>query len=160
MAYGAGTNEGGNSGFNGGSNNSRPGDPGKKDNYFKNKPRRRKWIDPRGANIPYVEGRESWQGNTKRDGKRAGTLLNKSGDMVNKAFGRGRGRSGNMVTEAEYTRRMGLVETYKKEDLARSKIKPIKDPEGDKSTARRKSAKRKQKGRAGTLLSQGRETLG
>ena len=46
------------------------------------------------------------------------------------------------------------------EDLARSKIKTILDPEGDKSEVRRTAAKRKQKGRAGTLLSQGRETLG
>lgn len=48
---------------------------------------------------------------------------------------------------------------YAKEDIARSKIKPILDPEGDKSARRRKAAKRKQAGRAGTLLSS-RETLG
>ena len=68
------------------------------------------------------------------------------------------------ITQEENTRRLGKISAqeakFKKEDLARSKIKPIKDPEGDKSTGRRKSAKRKQAGRAGTLLSQGRETLG
>ena len=67
---------------------------------------------------------------------------------------------GGETSLAENKRRKVLVEEYKKEDVARSKIKPIKDPEGDKTSARRKAAKRKKKGRAGTLLSQGRETLG
>jgi len=70
------------------------------------------------------------------------------------------------IDRAENTRRMSLLEKYKKEDVARSKIKPIKDPEGDKSTARRTAAKQKRKGRQGTILagrttlSQGSETLG
>ena len=64
------------------------------------------------------------------------------------------------VSGAENKRRMDLIKGYEKEDIARSKIKPIKDPEGDKTEARKTAARRKRKGRVGTLLSQGRETLG
>ena len=63
------------------------------------------------------------------------------------------------ITSSENRRRLGLIKGYEAEDKMRAKIKPIKDPEGDKSTSRRKAARRKQTGRAGTLLSS-RETLG
>lgn len=67
------------------------------------------------------------------------------------------------ISSGENSRRLNLLKGYEKEDAARAKIKPIKDPEGDKSESRRRAAKRKSKGRQGTILttlSQGRETLG
>lgn len=126
--------------------NPRPGDQGKKRKRVKTL---LDWIDPRGPQVAYVEGRENWgMGNTQR----------KPGIR----FARNRG---GQITRDENTRRLALVDQYRKEDAARAKIKPIKDPEGDKSVGRRRSATRKQRGRAGsisvgTTLSAGRQTLG
>lgn len=40
------------------------------------------------------------------------------------------------------------------EDIARKKIKPIADPDAEKSNRRKQSARRRMKGRLGTILSQ------
>ena len=83
-----------------------------------------KWMDPRGTISHYVEGQ---------------TPL---------TFEEG------MISSGENARRLAAIKGQKAEWDAtfalREKIKPIKDPEGDKSETRRTAAKRKRKGRVGT----------
>ena len=62
-----------------------------------------------------------------------------------------------MISSSENQRRLALIKGYTQKQKARSKIKPIADPEADKSERRKTAARRRQGGRVGTVLS---ETLG
>ncbi len=93
-----------------------------------------KWMDPRGPNSHYVEGQTP--------------LTFKEGD----------------ISIGENARRLAAITAQQAgwaADLKlRQKIKPIKDPAGDKSEERRTSAKRKRKGRVGTTTLAMANTLG
>ncbi len=82
------------------------------------------WMDPRGPTSHYVEGQTP--------------LTFKEG----------------MISSSENAKRLAAIKGQQAEFAAsfklRKKIKPIKDPEGDKSETRRTAAKRKKKGRVGT----------
>ncbi len=92
------------------------------------------WMDPRGPISHYVEGQ---------------TPL---------SFEEG------MISSGENSRRLAAIKGQQAEFAAsfalRKKIKPIKDPEGDKSETRRTAAKRKRRGRVGTTTLGNASTLG
>ena len=66
----------------------------------------------------------------------------------------------NLLAGTQVNEGNAMDVAYQKKLNERGKIKPISDPDGNKAAGKRKAAKRKQQGRTGTLLSEGKQTLG
>ncbi|HUV52102.1 MAG TPA: hypothetical protein VMW64_03405 [Dehalococcoidia bacterium] len=82
---------------------------------------------------------------------------NPSTDVATAAY---KGEISNLLEEFGDSRKNEVDIAYQKKLDERGKIKTISDPDGNKAAGKRKAAKRKQQGRTGTLLSEGKQTLG
>ena len=82
------------------------------------------------------------------------------GGTGEKGLGRGNNDSPPGYARAEVFGDREKLKDFKMLQEARSRIKPLEDPEAQKAILRKQAARRKLRGRLGTILSDNTETLG